>query len=425
MGSPLSIAGLRASSSRRGTARYISLVALLCAVTLTMRSVGLGAAAISGAGSSTLVAPEPPAPVRPIVAANIAGDAHVAPATRVEVPPPVPDTDLRLAYFVQISANTMGHLPRLLARIWERGNVYAIHIDEKVPKAQISGLRGMLERQNPEYAKNVHWMEPELITYRGVSMLLNTINGMQMLLDKQANWDYFINLSGSDYPMIAPARQREILASVGRNHNFFSMAPSSSWQSNTMYRFKNFYVDEALSFRTGPTHVVMVARVNPLSKATGFVYANSEAWMVNSREFVDYVVSSPAARKLLVTFAYSVESSEHYFSTLIYNSRFNRTLVPSALRQVIWEHKGRDAGQHPFYVDDVDSSGKFTFHQRVLQGVQFFTRKFKKPNSPLMDEIDAQLEEPTHVNRVKEHFKWVMGKGLLNARARQGRLPFD
>jgi len=42
-------------------------------------------------------------------------------------------------------------------------------------------------------------------------MLLNTINAMRRLLDANADWHYFINISGADYPMIPAITLRQFL----------------------------------------------------------------------------------------------------------------------------------------------------------------------------------------------------------------------
>lgn len=43
--------------------------------------------------------------------------------------------------------------------------------------------------------------KPNLVTYRGPTMLATTLHAMAMLL-RTAKWDWFINLSASDYPLV-------------------------------------------------------------------------------------------------------------------------------------------------------------------------------------------------------------------------------
>lgn len=366
-----------------------------------------------------------------LVAAPPAHDVHVrefdlAPAPPLEMaavqraPPRARSSGRRLqgvdagaeanvAYFIQIAGNTAAHLPRLMRRMHHPRNTYAIHFDKKMPLSVVRAAKEKLLRDNPTYARNVHFMKSELITYRGVSMVLNTIKAMKFLLDRNDDWDYMINISGSDYPLVTPLVQRRLLGkTVDRAFNFFTFAPPERWAQNLDFRTAHFYVDEALSFSDSPdTKVRQSGERNPLRDLMHIRYVNAEAWMINSRQFCNFVVSGAYARKLLLSQAFSVETSEHYFATLAWNHpRFNRTIVDHSLRSVIWEHNGRSAGQHPFYVDEVDAAGKFTFREAVRTAPQFFTRKFKQANSPLMDVLDDEMDSPEKLDIVEKHFNW-------------------
>eukprot|EP00177_Eucheuma_denticulatum_P005941 GFKZ01010832.1.p1 GENE.GFKZ01010832.1~~GFKZ01010832.1.p1 ORF type:complete len:414 (+),score=59.20 GFKZ01010832.1:504-1745(+) len=327
--------------------------------------------------------------------------------------PPPSQTEVphaaNLAYFIQIAESTASHLPRLLSRLYHPANVYAIHFDSKMPDPLVANITRQIFAINPKYKRNVHIMPSELITYRGVSMVLNTINAMKFLLEHNQDWHYFINLSGSDYPLVSTAQQRELLGRhLDRNFNFISMAKPQRWEQNIAYRMDHFYVDEALSFTDQPSQVVQIPFLNPLARMMNFRYVNSEAWMINSRDFCRFLVTDGYARKMLLTFSFSVEPSEHYFSTVLWNHpKYNKTIVPRALRHVIWTHEGEDAGQHPFYVDERLDGGEFRFRKVAEDSPNFFIRKFKTPDSPLMDIIDGRLDDPTHVDAVTKLYTWI------------------
>lgn len=326
-----------------------------------------------------------------------------APASEAGGPP-----EANLAYFIQVSDNTVAHLPRLLARIYHPRNVYAIHFDKKVDIKLTSRVKENMVKRNPSYKDNVMYMRPELITYRGVSMLLNTINAMRELLDFSADWHYFINLSGADYPLVSQKTVRQSLGKhIEKPLNFLTYAPEEKWEPNIGYRVDNIYVDEALSFQSEGGEVQQLDAYNPLARSMRLRYTNAEAWMMNSRQLCHFVIHSAYARKMLLTFAYSVEASEHYFATLIWNHRlFNRTIVNHAMREVVWEHEGQEAGQHPFFIDQKKSDGSFMFRYRMLTAPTFFIRKFKKADSPLMDILDGRWQNETHLKAVREKFDW-------------------
>lgn len=43
----------------------------------------------------------------------------------------------------------------------------------------------------------------DLVTYKGPTMIACTLHGIAVLLKWAKNWDWFINLSASDYPLMS------------------------------------------------------------------------------------------------------------------------------------------------------------------------------------------------------------------------------
>ncbi len=171
-------------------------------------------------------------------------------------------------------------------------------------------------------------------------------------------------------------------------------------------RMTEFHVDDALTFRHRKHPVETVHALNPVSKNLGFSASYSEAWMINSRAFCQYVVSSPVARKTLISFAYSLSSPEHFFSTLVRNDKLhNATVVPHSMRLILWKYGGQTAAQHPFYLDEIPG-----FETKIGKSPLFFARKFRHPHSKLKDIIDAWSEDPLHEHAVRKHFYQKIGQ---------------
>lgn len=226
-------------------------------------------------------------------------------------------------------------------------------------------------------------MPSELITYRGISMLLNTIDAMRLLAHVDRSWEYFINLSGADYPLLDPMTIRKLLYANGQTGlNYFSFADRHTWASMAENRLSQLWFDEALSFR-GPNDpgnnnsLETTARMaatdgtqqqppgynltrlkhirNPLIDKHRYEVAHAEAWMINSRTFCDFVLTGDVPRKLLVAFAFAVDASEHYFASLVWNvAEFKKTVVPHSMRKIVWSHNGVASGQHPYMIDDLE-----------------------------------------------------------------------
>lgn len=326
------------------------------------------------------------------------------PATRTNITDTSTNPPANIAYFIQISEDTIRHLPRLLRALHHPSNVYAIHFDLKIPDHLVESTIGGI-RRIPKYSPNVHIMPSELITYRGISMLLNTINAMRLLLDLHSSWHYFINLSGADYPLLSPQTTRKLLSrSFGLN--FFTFAPKRTWPMMAENRLSQLWYDESLTFRKNASigRLTKLAVRNPLVDSRQFEVTHAEAWMVNSRQFCDFIIRGDMARKMLVAFAYAVDSSEHYFATLAWNHAvFKQSIVPHSLRMIVWLHEGVLSGQHPYFIDDTDGAGNYKFRKQVSDSVLFFARKFQNADSNIMDFIDQRVDEQDVVNAAETH----------------------
>jgi protein xylosyltransferase len=58
---------------------------------------------------------------------------------------------------------------------------------------------------HPTFAQfgNVHVIaKSNLVTYKGPTMVASTLHAAAILLKESKDWDWFINLSGSDYPLV-------------------------------------------------------------------------------------------------------------------------------------------------------------------------------------------------------------------------------
>lgn len=312
--------------------------------------------------------------------------------------------EANIAYFLQISESTLMHLPRLLDSVYHPQNTYAIHFDLKVKREDIHKATQRI-RARTGNAGNIHIMPSELITYRGVSMLLNTINAMRLLLDEDETWDYFINISGSDYPLLTPETQRRLLGHEF-GLNYFTFAPKSKWDQMAENRMAQMWFDESISFRQNAASgsLQKLAIRNPLVDTRQFDITHAEAWMITSRDFCDFVVKGDMARKMLVAFSYAADSSEHYFASLAWNhAKFRESIVTHSMRMVIWTHEGKSSGQHPYYVDERKSNDEYKFKELIDSSVLFFARKFQSPDSDLMSYIDERAKRNSTVAAAEHH----------------------
>lgn len=122
-------------------------------------------------------------------------------------PPPPPQsgpTIPRLAYLVSGSKGDLVKLWRTLRVLYHPLNQYIVHLDLESPANERLELASRIEN-DPIFAKigNVHMItKANMVTYRGPTMVSNTLHACAILLKKNKEWDWFINLSASDYPLV-------------------------------------------------------------------------------------------------------------------------------------------------------------------------------------------------------------------------------
>jgi hypothetical protein len=114
--------------------------------------------------------------------------------------PPVP----RIAYLVSGSSGDGKALRRTLRVLYHPANRYVVHLDLEAPATERAELAAAL-RADPVYSRfrNVRVVtRANLVTYRGPTMVANTLHAAAILLREAGDWDWFINLSASDYPLV-------------------------------------------------------------------------------------------------------------------------------------------------------------------------------------------------------------------------------
>lgn len=110
---------------------------------------------------------------------------------------------VNFAYLVSASKGDVNKLTRVLYAIYHPANYYLLHLDLEASEEErtrlwefVSGNKIFAEFGNVWIVK-----KSNLVTYRGPTMLSNTLHSMAILL-RTCKWDWFINLSASDYPVV-------------------------------------------------------------------------------------------------------------------------------------------------------------------------------------------------------------------------------
>ncbi|KAM3294766.1 hypothetical protein ACQJBY_037571 [Aegilops geniculata] len=123
--------------------------------------------------------------------------------------PPAAPSPPRFAYLISGSKGDAGMLRRCLLALYHPRNHYILHLDAEAPDSDRAALAAFVA-SHPVLAaaRNVRVVEKaNLVTYRGPTMVTTTLHAAAAFLwgegrGKGADWDWFINLSASDYPLV-------------------------------------------------------------------------------------------------------------------------------------------------------------------------------------------------------------------------------
>ncbi|XP_029121231.1 beta-glucuronosyltransferase GlcAT14B isoform X2 [Elaeis guineensis] len=167
--------------------------------------------------------------------------------------PPLPTRTVpRLAYIISGSAGDGRSLRRTLRALYHPTNRYVLHLDLEAPPAERLELATAV-RDDPVYARfgNVRVVaRANLVTYRGPTMVANTLHAAAILLKEGGDWDWFINLSASDYPLVTQDGSAWMMLS----HQFIEFC---LWGWDNLPRTVLMYYANFLSSPEGYFHTVI------------------------------------------------------------------------------------------------------------------------------------------------------------------------
>ncbi|CAG7877502.1 unnamed protein product, partial [Brassica rapa] len=286
----------------------------------------------------------------------------------------------RFAYLVSGSKGDVEKLWRTLRAVYHPRNQYVVHLDLESPVDERLQLASRINK-DPMYTKtgNVYMItKANLVTYRGPTMVANTLHACAVLLKRSANWDWFINLSASDYPLVTQDDLLHTFSTLDRNLNFIEHTSDLGWKEEK--RAMPVMIDPGL-YMLNKSDIYWVTPRRSLP--TAFKLFTGSAWMALSRPFVEYCIWGwdNLPRTLLMYYTNFVSSPEGYFQTVICNvPEFSKTPLNHDLHYISWDTPPQ---QHPHVLSLNDTS------QMISSGAAF-ARKFKRDDQ-VLDMIDKEL----------------------------------
>jgi len=258
---------------------------------------------------------------------------------------------------------------RLFTAIYEADNYYLIHIDKKAHEELGKEIQDFLAPY-----PNVFISKSENVVWGGYSMVQAELDGIKHLLDIDASWDYFINLSGQDYPLKSQNIIRKFLTE-NNGRNYLKTADQKLKRPETMNRIENHF--QELEGKLSPfTH-----KRDYLENVTPYIGGQ---WMILTRSCCEFICNSDEVKKFEDYYANTLIADESFFQTVLMNTTFNGALVDDDKRAIIWIPDG-DIKLRPKTFTKED----FNFLQL---GENLFARKFD-------DNVDSGI-----IDQMKTHY---------------------
>lgn len=271
-------------------------------------------------------------------------------------------------------------LRRVLQAVYHPRNYYLLHLDLEASDAERLELAKYAKSEAViKEFKNVMVVgKANLVTYKGPTMIASTLHAISIFLKQAKDWDWFINLSASDYPLMSQDDLLHIFSYLPRDLNFLEHTSNIGWKE--YQRARPIIIDPGLyhSKKSG----VFWAKEKRVMPASFKLFMGS-AWVVLTKSFLEFCVWGwdNLPRTLLMYYTNVLSSPEGYFHTVICNHKdYQNTTVNHDLHYIRWDNPPK---QHPITLT-VEH-----FNDMVNSGAPF-ARKFAK-DDPVLNKIDKEL----------------------------------
>lgn len=295
---------------------------------------------------------------------------------------------ISIAYLILVH-RLPNQFKRLFKAIYEPDNFYLIHIDKKTSKEVIDEVETFLESY-----QNIHILKDENVIWGGYSMVQAELDGMNHLLKINAKWDYFINLSGQDYPLKSQKIIKEfLLKNYGKS--YIKIADQEISRPETMNRIENYF-EEAGDKISSKTH-----KRDFMKDVIPYIGGQ---WMILTRNCCEFICNNSEVKKFEDYYLNTLIADESFFQTVLMNTSFDGILINDDKRAIIWIPDGDIKLRPKTYTEkDLDF---------LQTGNHLFARKFDdNVDHTIIDSIKIQYNEPfktlvkiTDIKDIKRNF---------------------
>lgn len=210
---------------------------------------------------------------------------------------------------------------RLFRTIYHPANYYLVHVD----KRSGVGLQTEIQDFLSSFA-NASLLKNQSMLWGGYSLVDAELRGIEELLKISPKWEFFINLSGQDFPLKSQAHIQDFLRR-NKGKDFIKVSNQRKIRPETLSRIENYCIEFRKRILRTPIKRPYLRGVTP--------YIGNQ-WMILSRKFCEFVCYSPEVERFKKFYRHTFIADEGFFQTVIMNTSYKETIVNDDKRTIDW-----------------------------------------------------------------------------------------
>ncbi len=270
-----------------------------------------------------------------------------------------------------------GQFKRLFRAIYHPANYYLVHVD----KRSGVGLQTEIQDFLSSFA-NASLLKSQSTLWGGYSLVDAELRGIEELLKIGSEWEFFINLSGQDFPLKSQTHIQDFLSrNIG--NDFIKVANQSKIRPDTLSRIQNYCIEFS-------NRILHTAIQRPYLRGVTPYIGNQ--WMILSRKFCEFVCYSPEVERFKKFYRHTFISDEGFFQTVIMNTSYKGIIVNDDKRTIVWVPIGT------IKLRPKDFTFKDAEFLLASQGL--FARKFDETvDTGILSILESNLSQPFDLAR--------------------------
>lgn len=287
---------------------------------------------------------------------------------------------MKIAYLI-LAHNTPRQLQRLISALQNKDVAFYIHIDKK-------------SKENFKISQNnIHFLKKRLsVSWGGFSQVQATLSLLQEA-KKHGEYDYYILLSGSSYPVKSVQYINDFLNTYN-GYQFIDLYPMPLFDKTfdrVEYAFFEGHQNGLINYFLMKVNYFIkklnIKRSFPTEHKNMKLYGGGQWWVLTD-SCIEHILKYIGENKALIDFyKYSFCSDEMFFQTIIGNSPFARKVM-NGVMYTDWSGVPKPAiinESHLGLLNNEYISVPFGDNKRFL----LFARKFNDESEKIIKKIDT------------------------------------